>query len=275
MASKLRELYPEYYYKIISLFNSKTGNRSFFNTCRDQFSSFFSYLEFSKSSINAFHENLINAESVPEVELNSTPYLLTYLESLFVDIDVNERFTIEQLKNDFQAFSNRLVKVLGDYKQLSREYLYGRDLVSGKWYCEVFEDEAAVMSMVLEKCQEVSVIESNFDWAGLYNKHTRLAVQYYGELELAPGDFYTLIIPEIYGDGFTVQDIDEMENLILENLLSPMLIADLFELMLEYVEEDIIKYHLEEYKVLFFEMLKQLILKKAIKPTKNANTFIA
>jgi hypothetical protein len=84
-----------------------------------------------------------------------------------------------------------------------------------------------------------------------------------------------LIIPEIYGDGFTVQDIDEMENLILENLLSPMLIADLFELMLEYVEEDIIKYHLEEYKVLFFEMLKQLILKKAIKPTKNANTFIA
>ncbi len=272
MASKLRELHPEYYYKIISLFNNKTKTNHFSLYKGEQIDCLNSFLKFSERSMTAFQGNLSDADTVVQDAVNTASNILKFLESLITNIETNEFFTIEELKDDFKFFSNKLSKVLTNNKRPSNEYIYGRDLDSVKWYCNIFSNENEVMNKILEKCNEINVIESKFDWPGLYNKHTRFAVRYYKELELATGNFYTLIIPEIFGDGFSIEDIDEMENLILIHLQSPMQISNLFSLMLQYVNEDIIENHLDEYKTLFFEMLKQLILKKAIKPlidTKN------
>ena len=117
-----------------------------------------------------------------------------------------------------------------------------------------------------QRCEKISVIQSHFDWSGIHNKHSRIGVKYYEELELEQGNFYHLVIPERYDDGFSLHDIDEMENIILSLLKSPTTIMDLFSLMSQFVEEEVIQNHLEEYKILFIEMLKQLTLKKAIKP---------
>ncbi len=269
MASKLRELYPGYYYKIITLFSNKTENNFYFFKYEEKFSSLDSYLRFSEESKAAFNSNAANA-FINNIGANDVhPQTLNFLQLLINDIEANDLYTKKQIVDDFEEFSKSLLTVLNNNKRPSNEYIYGRDLDSPDWYCKIFATEAEVMGKLIAKCDEIDIITSKFDWAGLNNKHTRIAVRYYGELELAPGEFYTLVVPEIYGDGFSIQDIDEMENIILAHLQAPISIADLFALMLEYVEEDIIQNHLDEYKALFLEMLKQLILKKAIKPVTN------
>ena len=59
-----------------------------------------------------------------------------------------------------------------------------------------------------------------------------------------------------------------MEKIILDHLETPLTIKDLSKVMLDYVEEDIINNHLDEYQQLIIVMLKQLVQKKAIKPIK-------
>lgn len=119
------------------------------------------------------------------------------------------------------------------------------------------------------KCNGIAIIKSVFDWGGLLNKIKRIGIEYYEALELEPGEFYNLVIPEIFADGFSIQDLDDMERNMLEHLSEPLLIKELFTTMHIYVEDDIIKKHLKEYEDLIIVMLKQLVLKKAIKPFKK------
>ena len=127
--------------------------------------------------------------------------------------------------------------------------------------------------MLIVKCKEICIIKSNFDWAGLLNKYTRIGVSYYEALEICKGEFYNLVVPEVYGDKFSLSDIDEMEKIILDHLESPLAIKDLFKVMLDYVEEDIINNHSNEYQQLVVVMLEQLVQKKAIKPIKIKSIF--
>lgn len=191
------------------------------------------------------------------------------MQSIINDMEADEFFTKKQLEDDFKNFSGSLLAVLNKNKRPSNDYIYGRDLDSVSWYCKIFANETETIDKLIARCDDINIITSKFDWAGLNNKHTRTAVRYYEDLQLTLGEFYTLVTPEIYGDGFSIEDIDEMEKIILSHLKSPITIGSLFNFMLQYVEDDIIKNHLDDYKVLFLEMLKQLILKKAIMPARN------
>ena len=179
---------------------------------------------------------------------------------------VSDFYTPEEVKSDFQTFEHKLRLSAQKRINISNDYIYGRDLASVNWYCKIFADETNLMDKYIEKFNEIDIFETSFDWSGFYNKLTRTAVRYYEELFIQPGNFYHLVIPEVYDDGFSLHDLDEMENIILSHLISPLKIDSLFKLMLQYVDDDIVENHLDEYQKLFIEMLKQLVLKKAIKP---------
>ena len=145
--------------------------------------------------------------------------------------------------------------------------MYGRDIEAAKWYRELFEKEMEIQDKMISKCTEIHIVESTFDWAGLINKYNRIAVRYYEQLEIAEGNFYNLLIPEVTTNEFSFYDLDEIEKLILENITDSISIQDLQTRMHEYVEDDVLNNNLDEYHNLLLVFIKTLVLKKAIKPS--------
>jgi hypothetical protein len=78
-----------------------------------------------------------------------------------------------------------------------------------------------------------------------------------------------MVVAEVINSGFSLHDLDEMEKLILENLTEPATVNEMLNKLKVYVEEEVIENHYDEYKELVITMLKQLVLKKAIKPFNN------
>jgi len=272
MASKLRQLYPEHYYRIVSLFKTEFTPLSISLYTDKRFATVTDYIQFnerakgflsiSSCTTDAMISN--NREGIFFEKKGITT--LTLLKKRVNEVKDFGCFTKAKIENDFTEFSENLMQVLQHNSRFQEEYIYGRDLESVNWFCELFGNDLAIPNKMITKCIEISIIKSSFDWAGLLNQHSRIGVKYYEVLKLNLGEFYNLVIPEIFGDGFSLQDLDEMEKIILEHLSVPLSIKELFTKMHIYVEEDIIQNHLEEYEQLIIVMLKLLVLKKAIKP---------
>lgn len=276
MAAKLRQLYPEYYYKIISLCKKKFASLrvSFYSDTR--FNTINDYIHFNKKAKEIYSNS--SYANIPKTidDISRTTFqtsevnVLTLLKKQLDQMSSLNSITSEARK-DFREFLKNIRQVLMLNKRISNVYLYGRDLESVNWFCELFGNDLNIPDKVISKCKEIKIIQSKFDWGGLVNKITRIGIEYYEVLELESGEFYNLVIPEIFVDGFSIQDLDEMEKIILDNLSQPLLIKDLFAKMHIYAEDDIITNHLDEYEHLIIVMLKQLVLKKAIKPFKKNN----
>ena len=265
MASKLRALYPEYYYKIISVCKSQKipllislYNKKADNTVAE-------YIAFNKSAHLAY-SNIISGGSIEPFA--NEPSYLKLLKGIVEGILSNDILSIDRelVLNDFDCFSTALIQAANKAALISQKFLYGRDVDSNDWYCQLFGNEFKVPQKVIERCTEIAVIESVFDWAGLINKHARVGIPYYESLQPYPGQFFNLIIPEVTVHRISFFDIDESEKLILDHLSQPKPIATLLAEMQSYAEEEVVFHHLEAYNSLMLTLIKQLVIKKAIKP---------
>jgi hypothetical protein len=273
MAAKLRELYPEYYYRIIHLCKKngvQLSNRMYME--KDYFT-VTDYIYNSQKARGTYNKNktsIINGSNLTQTDVGSAPELK--LPARFIEnINPGAGNEIDEtdLKNDLKKFTAGLQFVVDANTKFSGEYLYGRDLESERWYGSLFSDEDNIENKMICLCDEVTIIESVFDWAGLVNKHNRVGVGYYENLELVAGRFYNMVVAEVINSGFSLHDLDEMEKLILENLTEPATVNEMLNKLKVYVEEEVIENHYDEYKELVITMLKQLVLKKAIKPFNN------
>lgn len=271
MAGKLRELYPEYYYRIISLFKRNNAlSLSFYY--RENLHSIDDFLFFNKDARETYCTEGFKKES------NNNDIATLYNSNEIADLSLLEWIvnnSIEEqhsslskaeFENDFKIFSKNLHQFLSNSKRISPYWLYGRDLKSSNWYCELFGKDERFKSKIVSKCEEINIIESEYDWAGLLNKYKRIGAKYYEDLEISSGHFFNLAVPEISKNGFSLFDLDEMEKLILDHLLNPLSINMLLQAMQNYAEEDVIENHLEIFNNLIITLLKQLVVKKAIKP---------
>jgi len=266
MAAKLRQLYPEYYYRIIKLFRDKGLPVMSTVYEGEELDSFSGYQLFTANALEAFkREPLISESIVSGKPLQS----LTILQAAIDCITDYSKFEQADIEKDFAIFSSALSLVKEKQSGFESNYLYGRDMDSVSWYCSIFGNDSKIENTVIEQCPTVSIISSGFDWAGILKKQLRVGVRHYEQLEIQPGEFYNLVVPEVFGDEFSLQDMDEMEKLILDHLVVPMTIGALFIEMQAYVEADIVKNHLVEYEELITVMLQQLVLKKAVKPAKH------
>jgi len=271
MAAKLRNLYPEYYFKIISLF--KKDNESLLSFyCNKNLHSTDNYLFFAKKAREIYctkgFKNESNDHNISIVPRKNEIADFTFLKGL-VNNDIVERggsLYKARFENDFRIFTTNLNQFLSDSISISPYWLYGRDLESANWYCELFENDSTLKSKIVSKSGEIKIIESQYDWAGLLNKYKRVGVKYYEDLDLSPGVFFNLAVPEVSKNGFSLYDLDEFEKLILDHLSAPTSINKLFIEMQCYVDVDVIQNHLDTFNNLIITMLKQLVVKKAIKP---------
>ncbi len=275
MAAKLRELYPEYYYRIMSLCKVESASHRISMYAGKEFKNIKDYKQFNKKA----KYNYLNSDctKIPKISNNvdnsnrqpSKIFILQLLKNHLRGMSGLSNVTKSEAEKDLKKFSRDVREVLKRNKQTQLDYLYGRDLASVTWFCELFGNDSEISNKMIAKCHEVEIIKSRFDWGGLLNKITRVGIEYYEVLELDSGEFYNLVVPELFTDRCSIEDLDEMEKIILEHLSEPSSIKDLFGVMQMYVEDDIIKNHLDEFEYLIIVMLKQLVQKKAIRPFKN------
>ena len=232
MANKLKELYPEYYERIIRLFRNKNINLSPRGFC---------------NGIKPFDET------------NNSPLQLLK----FVSEDCPSEIEKEVFQNDFENFYQHLLSCL---KNNSNKCLELRDSAAQHWYRDLFADAPSVLNQQIKRCSETEIIESAFNWAGLFNKHYRVGVGYYLDLEIEQNRFYNLLVRENSDNGFSLYDIDDLDYSLLQFLQKPLFIKELLIKMQIFFEDDVIQNHYQSYMDVIMTCLKQLVIKKAIQP---------
>lgn len=275
LANKLRANYPDYYYKIISLFKRKKMplRHEYYNL---KSYSINSLKHFSVKSKKDYLRNKV-WESDPENTDNRNTI------SRLID-DTNENRCIarliketadyscerdkEELRTSFRGFISRLCGILQKDSCISRSYLNGRDMDSEGWYRFLFRDNHKVPKRIIIKNGENDLIDSKYNWGTIWCGLGNIGVPYYKKLEVEKGEFVSLVIPEAYENGFTIFDLEPMEVVLLDQLSSPQSICDVIHGTYEYFEPDVVKNYPDKIHVLILTLLKQLVLRKAIKPYK-------
>lgn len=230
MATKLRQLYPEYFYRILSLYKKKNLIIGSF-----PFSKFEVTIDLSCLD-NAYQLNIQNIEQ---------------------KIDKND------LKQEYEKFRKSVASHLRTIQNY--DCLLQRDLDAASWYTTVF-CTTKIEFVQLVKVEGYAIIESKYDWAGMLNANEREGVEYYEAWTLQKDAFYNLLIPEYSYRGFSLYDIDDFDVHIISYLTKPMSIGSLCIELENLAEQNVIENHLEEYHEMIFEYLKRLILLKVIKP---------
>ena len=233
MAAKLRELYPDYYYKILALFKKKDiplsknfcGSAALKDTVVDD-----------NKFIESENTNLLFLKKISQ-----TTNYTEYLEKFYYD----------------------LIKILN--KNISISYLNKRDIESVEWYKRLFYSENFLEEIIV-KCPEIEIIISEYSWGELYKKYYCANTEDYQKIQIEKGKFYNLIVPEVSLNRFFWYEIDNLDNEILKNLTQPISIKDFLQIISQIFEDDVIENHYDVFLSLIKEYLTQLILKKAIKP---------
>ena len=239
MANKLKELYPEYYYRIIALFHDKNIRLSPCGFC-----------------------NEINPSvSFIDEQNNSHLQLLKFIAG-----NCPSEIDKQIFQRDFEIFYQKLLSILTKNSSL---HLEDRDFAAQHWYRDLFEDTSTVLKKQIVCCREIEMIESSFNWAGLFNKYYRVGALYYDDLKIDNGRFLNLVVHEASDNRFSLYDIDDIDQLILQSLSEPLSINELLIKMQVYFEDDIIQNHYEVFSQLILTAIKQLVIKKAIQPVSN------
>ncbi|MDR3653461.1 MAG: hypothetical protein P4L34_10910 [Paludibacter sp.] len=266
MAAKLRELYPEYYYKIIALCKKQnvTLFTSFYNDKNIDKKS--EYQQLIDKATESFQNDIrIDNNECSKSKAEPDLSLLKKIFDMYV-VNSHEKLDLQYLKNDFDVFTQKLNTILKENALLSDYYLYGRDIAAAGWYAEIFINNN-FLNKIISRTEGLNIIESEYNWAGLINKHTRIGIQYYETLTLSQEHFFNLVIPEIIGNKFLLYDIDELEKKVLEHLSEPLSVKDLFTTMQQYFDDDVIQNHYDAFEDFIVKVIKQLVVKKAIKPS--------
>ena len=232
MAHKLRELYPEYYDRIVELFHDKNVRLS---PCG------------FRNKINSFDE-----------QNNSHLQLLKHIAD-----NCPSKIEKTVFQSDFEMFYQKLVFLLRNHSNL---YLNERDSAAQHWYRDLFAKLSTILNQQIMRCRETEIIESSFNWAGLFNQYYRVGVKYYMGLQIEQGHFFNIVVYEASDNEFSLYDIDELDHAILQFLSEPLSINELLIKMQDYFEDNVIQNHYDAFSNLILTAIKQLVIRKAIQP---------
>ena len=238
MASKLKELYPDYYEKIIALILEKRIRLSPCGFTND-----------TKAAAKQIDEQANTHLQRLKQAANDCPP------------DIKKK----SFQHDFEAFYRRLISWLSP---TDTTYLYERDAAAQHLYCNLITDMSGAFSHIIVCCPKTEVIESSFDWAGLFNKHYRVGVRYYSDLRITKGQYFNLVVPEATDNRFSLYDVNELEHDLLLMLSEPLSINEILLRMQDYFEDDVLQNHYEAYENLMLTSIKDLAIKKAIQSSK-------
>lgn len=268
MANKLRQLYPEYFYRIIDLF--RRNQLPIYSSFLSKYENINNQLLKDNKSINIYKSGVTKNDDLSDIDFIDTE--LTLLEKDFYsNLEIRDDLKIrENAKQDFYLFISTLRKHLNKFLEIySPLYINGRDLASNTWYESLFSNENKILEQKICLVEMTQIITSDFDWGRFFQKRKSFGIEYYHNFKMKQGTFYSLLIYEITDTHFSLYDLDELEKIIIDKTHKPITINQLLKEMRSFADDDIINNYLREFDKLILTFIKRLVVIKALKPAVN------
>ena len=259
LANRLRQDYPNYYYKIIELF--KNANAPLF---KDYYYFLTTHDNLTDRHIQLKSDYLINRvikeNRIPEPQLNETITIDSLLKK-----KQKKQLDKAQIK-DLEVFCNTVNKIKKDkFSLIANNYLYARDLNANQYFQYLFSDIKNIYAKKLIADDIIEVIESKYDWVPLFEEQKISKLKLEELANKQPATIITAIIPECDKKGFTLSNIDELDVIILKILKEENTIQQLLNMLKENFSNEELNNSKAEFETLIFGRIKLGLYLKTIK----------
>jgi hypothetical protein len=272
LAGRLRNDFPEYYYRIISMF--KKTNVKFDN---------FAYSNFSEKSetrlLRLFNKTKQNDKNesfiLVKAEERFSSWRSEILDSFFSTAQ-NKSFPEELvacLKKDLIKLENTISSILKKtFSRIDLHAIYRRDVLSVSWHELIFGSPDIIGEKRIIWNRECKMSSTRFDWSYLDESSLPVEWKLRNVINSAGGNNQAVIIPECVGEGYSLFYADELDVLIFSLLKKPRSVRDLFDHIVAAFDPDELKDGVTELQLLIYGRIKTGLVHKTISSCGCMNT---
>lgn len=271
LANRLRQDYPDYYYRIIALFKNKKvplkkDNYHFIEnpTEKSLIDRYFDLRENHLSlSLALPEEYIVEKPTIP-------PYKIRVVENLLATIKKNNLQNapdhdyskiIEAAKSLEQQITDIVNTKFSDYPST---FLYKRDLFHMQYFEMLFGDKNSGYHKPIISDGIIEILESPFDLSAFDDENIDLE-KASAILNEVPSNVYIGVVPECDRKGYTLIKIDELNMLLLEIMKNQMNIKDVLITVKPAFDSDDLNDSLPEFEHLITGRIKSMLQSKLIK----------
>ncbi|HEX8020966.1 DUF6734 family protein [Mucilaginibacter sp.] len=276
LANRLRQDYPEYYYRIIALFkNQQTPLKKdyyyFINKPTEKYLTdrYFDLKACQQSPAMVISEKNtgINSETKRELQSKIVENVLEAIQNTETN---NKDDTIySKMLSDAKAFEARLTDIIeNDFSQHSNEFLYKRDIVHTNYFEYIFADRGNSYTKKIVADKIVQITESSFDWRSFDTENSKNIKKRPLNLNETPTVVYVCIIPECHYKGYSLSIIDGLDMRLLQISEQPVTINEVLTEIKSVFEPDDLKASSAEFELLIIGRIKLMLQAKIIKAFK-------
>jgi hypothetical protein len=272
LANRLRQDYPEYYYRIIALFKTKkiilkTDYYHFVNTTSETALT----ERYYKLKDTAFNNNLVTVSDNLPGAVSKKQYSSHIVESLIARAkgyinDDESALNYTNILNDAKLFEEKLTAIVNvRFSEYSIDYLYSRDIKHTQYFEYVFADKNMSSQRTLVTDSIIEFIESEFDWARFDFSSANASISSLNIKE-RPAKVYACVIPECHAKGYSLVKIDELDMELLKILGKPTTISTALTTLNSMFDLTDTGASAAEFEMLIIGRIKLALQAKIIKP---------
>jgi len=248
MANRLRQDYPIYYYRIIELFKKNEipllKNYYFFVDDCSQKNLIYRNLTLKQS----FATNTIVAKNS---ELKLHLYAPISLKNV---LEKNKETKLNKLQlKDLTLFCKKINEIVKDkFSLISNDYLYGRDLNANCYFQYLFEHNKEIYTKKIIKAAGIEVVNSQYEWTSFIENNNDIS-----NINLKVNEIFTTVItPECHSKGFSINNIDALDVILLEIITNEKTVKEVLDELEVYFDKDDLKKSKSGFEKLIFGRIK-------------------
>jgi hypothetical protein len=269
LANRLRNDYPEYYYRIIHLF--KRDRRPMLDKTYDYIT------EGSEEGlVKRFYLlkhgdtewKVAPREPAPSFDpwrSNSCRQFLQNDQEGHCPVELRSRLLTDI--SELECFIDHIVKV--DFAGVDKERLYMADMLTVSSLENLFKDKDAIGRQQLIANGYCRVKPTEFNWSLLEDPGGSPSLLFQSIARSGDDTNYAIVVPEISGDRYVLYGGDELDNILLESLKNPCPVGDLIDRLAgEFDPAELENSGYEELQSLVYGRIKNGLLTKTIELVK-------
>lgn len=270
MANRLRLDYPDFYYRIVSLFKwNNVGLK------RDY------YYFIDQPTENLLIDRYINLRSMlPNSELvacqkgtqqrSDAKSKLHILQNVINTLDNepylhNNGINRMQILGEASRFEQELSVLLETrFSNYSQDALYTRDINYTSYFERVFSNEVEGFQYTLVANTDFEIIESTFDWSIFDEMQVNINIAK-KDLMQFPYNTYICVVPECDNKQYSLTEIDELDIQLIKIWKEPASISQVMTMIKSEFDPDDLENSLPDFELLIAGRVRKLLAEKMIR----------
>ena len=271
LANRLRQDYPEYYYRIIALFKSekvhlKKDDYHFLNAATEK-SLVERYFNLRNNQVDVLP---VLTDENPAVQTAAPTYIPRILENLLNVIKKNSLQNVPD--HDYagiikaaEVFEQQLSEVIKTkFSGYSSTGLYRRDIFHIHNFELLFGNKKSGYKKPLVFDNIVEILESTFDLTVFDGENIDFK-KASAVLNEGPSSMYIVVVPECDQKGYTLLKIDELSKYLLVSMADQTNINEVMDKVKPAFDQDDLNNSLPEFEHLITGRIKNMLQAKLIK----------